>query len=167
MAEYIGAAKCYPFTTIPNWNIYRDVRTDITPIYTNIQYIQCSPAVEEEEESSRPSVECEFPRKLLIASIQRPVDASFSNWIWEVWGEIIGPCRRRQKDNELDHCCTVLYCTTLYYTVMYYTVLFIGVSRVAINIYIRYGSEWVTFCCSYEFCYIMITNGWILEFHGL
>ena len=46
------------------------MRTDITPIYTSIQYIQCSPAVEEEEESSRPSVECDVPRELLLHTDQ-------------------------------------------------------------------------------------------------
>ena len=35
---------------------------------------------------------------------------------------------------------------------------------VAINISIRYGSEWVTFFCSYVFCHKMVTNGRILEF---
>ena len=30
---------------------------------------------------------------------------------------------------------------------------------VAINISIRYGSEWVTFCC-----HKMVNNGWILVF---
>ena len=36
--------------------------------------------------------------------------------------------------------------------------------RLAINISIRYGSEWVTFCCSYIFCHKMVTNGRILVF---
>ena len=35
---------------------------------------------------------------------------------------------------------------------------------VAINISIRYGSEWVTFCCSYVFCHKMVNNGRILVF---
>ena len=41
MAKYIGAAKCYPFTTIPNRNIYRDVRTYSIPIYTRVYVIDC------------------------------------------------------------------------------------------------------------------------------
>ena len=49
-------------------------------------------------------------------------------------------------------------------TVIYYTVLNIGVPRVVINISIRYGSDWVTFCCSHVFCHKMVTNGWILVF---
>ena len=48
--------------------------------------------------------------------------------------------------------------------VLYYTLLYIGVLRVAINIYIRYGIKWVTFCCSYVFCHKMVTNGQILVF---
>ena len=59
---------------------------------------------------------------------------------------------------------TILYCTTLYYTVLYFTLLYIGVPRVVINISIRYGSEWVTFCCSYVFYHKMFTNGGILDF---
>ena len=35
---------------------------------------------------------------------------------------------------------------------------------VAINISIRYGSEWVAFCCSYVFCHKMVNNGRILVF---
>ena len=48
---------------------------------------------------------------------------------------------------------TILYSTTLYYTVLYFTLLYIGVPCFAINISIRYGSEWVTFCRSYVFCH--------------
>ena len=36
--------------------------------------------------------------------------------------------------------------------------------HVTINISIRYGSEWVTFGCSYVFCHKMVTNGQILVF---
>ena len=36
MAENIGAAKCNPFSTIPNRNVYRDVQTYSTPIYTSV-----------------------------------------------------------------------------------------------------------------------------------
>ena len=74
------------------------------------------------------------------------------NWIWEVWGEWIG-----------------IY-TVLYYTVLYCTVLLSTIYRcslrlyITINISIRYGSERVTFCCSYIFCHKMVTNGKILEF---
>ena len=41
-------------------------------------------AVEKEEESSRPCVECEE-----IAPKQRPVDASSSDWFYEIWGEYL------------------------------------------------------------------------------
>ena len=47
-----------------------DRQTDITPIYTSIQYIQCSPVVEEEEESSRPCVEFEIHKELLLYPYQ-------------------------------------------------------------------------------------------------
>ena len=52
----------------------------------------------------------------------------------------------------------ILYCTTLYYTVLYYTLLNKGVPYVAIDISIRYGSEWVTFCYSYVYCHKMVTD---------
>ena len=82
MTEYIEAVKCYPFTNISNRNIYHNVRTDITPIYTSIQYIQYSPAVEEEEESSRPRVECEVPRELLPHRdrLMPPLDIGFQRF---------------------------------------------------------------------------------------
>ena len=70
----------------------------------------------------------------------------------------------RFEENELDYCCNTLYYTTLYYTVLYYTLLYIDVQRIMKNISIRYGSEWVTFCCSYVLCHKMVTNGPILEF---
>ena len=52
----------------------------------------------------------------------------------------------------------------LHCTILYYNLLYIGVSHVTINISIRYGSEWAKFCCSYVFCYKMVTNGSILVF---
>ena len=52
----------------------------------------------------------------------------------------------------------------LHCTVLYYTLLYIGVSRVAINIFIKYGSRQVTYCHSYIFCHKTITCGQILEF---
>ena len=72
--------------------------------------VQYSPAVEEEEESSRPCVECEIPRDLLLHRdhLMPPLEIGFE----------------RFEENELDHCCTALYCTTLYYTVLYYTLLY-------------------------------------------
>ena len=87
MAEYKGAAKCYPFTTIPNQNIYRDVHTDNTPIYTSIQYIQCSPVVEGEEDLSRPYEECEVPKELLSHrdQLMRPLDIGFERFEEIIW----------------------------------------------------------------------------------
>ena len=72
--------------------------------------MQCSPAVEEEEESSHPCVECEVPRELLLHTDQLMPHL-------EVGFE-------RFEENELDHCCTTLYCTILYYTLLYYTLLY-------------------------------------------
>ena len=43
-------------------------------------------------------------------------------------------------------------------------VVYVGVLYDVINISIRYGSEWVTFCCSYVFCHKMVTNGQIIVF---
>ena len=44
-------------------------------------------------------VECKVPRELLLHTDQLmpPLEIG-ENWIWEVWGERNGPCRRRQKD---------------------------------------------------------------------
>ena len=63
------------------------VRTDITPIYTSIQYIQCSLAVEEEEESSRPCVECEVPREMLPQrdQLMPPLDIGFERFEENIW----------------------------------------------------------------------------------
>merc|ERR1711873_49947 len=55
-----------------------------------------------------------------------------------------------------------------YWTALY--ILYTSIYRcdvrmyVAINISIRYSSEWVTFCCSYVFCYKMVNNERILVF---
>ena len=64
-----------------------DRQTDITPIYTSIQYIQCSPVVEEEEESSRPCVECEVPRELLPHrdQLMPPLDIGFESFEENIW----------------------------------------------------------------------------------
>merc|ERR1712240_574470 len=53
-----------------------------------------------------------------------------------------------------------LHCTVLYSSMYRCAVR----PYVAINISIRYGNEWVIFCCSYVFCHKMVTNGRILEF---
>ena len=53
-----------------------------------------------------------------------------------------------------------LHCTVLHSSIYRCAVR----PYVAINISIRYGSEWVTFFCSYVFCHKMVTNGQILEF---
>merc|ERR1712240_8703 len=53
-----------------------------------------------------------------------------------------------------------LHCTVLYSSIYRCAVR----TYVAINISIRYGNEWVIFCCSYVFCHKMVTNGRILEF---
>ena len=53
-----------------------------------------------------------------------------------------------------------LHCTVLHSSIYRCAVR----PYVAINISIRYGSEWVTFFCSYVFCHKMVTNGRILEF---
>merc|ERR1712240_444456 len=53
-----------------------------------------------------------------------------------------------------------LHCTVLYSSIYRCAVR----PYVAINISIRYGSEWVIFCCSYVFCHKMVTNGRILVF---
>ena len=43
-------------------------------------------------------VECKVHRELLLYSDQlMPPPEIGENWIWEVWGERNGPCRRRQK----------------------------------------------------------------------
>ena len=84
------------------------------------------------------------------------VHASFSFWRkLDLWG-----LRR------MNWATTALYCTELHSTILYYTtlLLYIGVTGGAINISIRYSSEWVKFCCSYVFCHKMVTNGRILVF---
>ena len=53
----------------------------------------------------------------------------------------------------------LLHCAVLYETLLYIDMLF-----VAINISIRYGSKWVTYCCSYIFHNKTIICEWILEF---
>ena len=53
-----------------------------------------------------------------------------------------------------------LHCTVLHSSIYRCAVR----PYVAINISIRYGSKWVTFCCSYVFCHKMVTNGRILVF---
>ena len=64
-----------------------DRQTDITPIYTSIQYIQCSPAMEEEEESSRPCVEWEVPRELLLHRdhLMPPLVIGFERFKENIW----------------------------------------------------------------------------------
>ena len=52
----------------------------------------------------------------------------------------------------------------LHCTILYYNLLYIGVSHDTINISIRYGSEWVTYVCSYIFCHKTFTSGQILVF---
>ena len=55
----------------------------------------------------------------------------------------------------------------LYWPVPYYSIYRCTIHLyVAINISIRYGSEWVTFCCSYLFCHKIVTNGQILVIEG-
>ena len=107
-----------------------------------------------------------------LHSTHWPVHASSRNWRkLDLRG-----LRRMNWTTAALHCTvlhsTILYCTTLYYTVLYCTLLYstvldstiYGVRRVMINISIRYGSEWVTFCRSYVFCHKMVTNGRILVF---
>merc|ERR1712240_151457 len=53
-----------------------------------------------------------------------------------------------------------LHCTVLHSSIYRCAVR----PYVAINISIRYGSEWVIFCCSYVFYHKMVTNGRILVF---
>ena len=53
-----------------------------------------------------------------------------------------------------------LYCTVLHSTIYRCAVCL----HIVINISIRYGSEWVTFCCSYVYCHKMVTDGRILVF---
>ena len=53
-----------------------------------------------------------------------------------------------------------LYCTVLLSTLYRCAVHM----YVAIKISIRYGSEWVTFCCSYVYCHKMVSDGWMLVF---
>ena len=61
--------------------------------------------------------------------------------------------------------CNALHSVLVYCTVLHYSKYHnIGLLRSMINISIRYGSEWVKFCCSYVFCPKMVTNGRILEF---
>merc|ERR1711895_317637 len=50
-------------------------------------YIQCSPVVEEEEESSRPCVECEVPRELLPHrdQLMPPLDIGFERFEENIW----------------------------------------------------------------------------------
>ena len=58
---------------------------------------------------------------------------------------------------------TLMYCTVLYCTVLYYTLLYIGVPHIMINISIRQGRKWVTYCYFYIFCHKTITCGRILQ----
>ena len=78
MTKYIGVAISYPLTTIPNINIYHDMRHT----YIDCITLQCSAAVEEEEESSHPCVECELLRELLLHTQQLmpPLDIGFERF---------------------------------------------------------------------------------------
>ena len=82
MAEYIGAAKCYPFTTIPNRNIYHDIQHTAHLYIVDCSIVQYSLAVEEEEESSHPCVEFEVPRELLLHTEQLmpPLEIEFKSF---------------------------------------------------------------------------------------
>ena len=64
-----------------------DVHTDITPRYTSIQNIQCSPVVEEEEESPWPCVVWEVPRELLPYKDQLmpPLPIGFERFEENIW----------------------------------------------------------------------------------
>ena len=64
------------------------------------------------------------------------------------------------QDDSSSSSTTGLHCTVLHSSIYRCDVR----PYVAINISIRYGSEWVTFFCSYVFCHKMVTNGRILEF---
>ena len=51
-----------------------------------------------EEESSGPCAECEVPRDLLLHIDQ--FMPPLGKWIWEVWGELIGPCNNSEQEEE-------------------------------------------------------------------
>ena len=81
MAEYIGTAKCYPFTTnLIEMFIATYGRTAHLYIL-ECSTVQCSPVVEEEE-SSLPCVECEIPIELLLHTNQLmpPLEIEFERF---------------------------------------------------------------------------------------
>ena len=96
---------------------------------------------------SRGDINCSVCRSNSLGTLYStcwPVHASSKNW--------------RKLDlrglRRMNWTAAALHCTLLY----------IGVPCVTINVSIRYGSEWVTFCCSYIFCHKMVTYGQILLF---
>merc|ERR1712114_39967 len=73
----------------------------------------------------------------------------------------LGTSHSKQGRNDSSSSSTAeLHCTVLHSSIYRCAVHL----YVAINISIRYGSEWVIFCCSYVFCHKMVTNGLILVF---
>ena len=82
MAEYIGAAKYYPFTTIPYLS-----RCAAHLYIVECSTIQCSPAVLEGEELSHPYVECEVPRELLLHrdQLMPPLEIIFERFEENIW----------------------------------------------------------------------------------
>ena len=66
----------------------------------------------------------------------------------------------QRRDNSSSSSTAGLHCTVLHSSIYRCDVC----PYVAMNISIRYGSEWVTFCCPYIFCHKMVSNGQILLF---
>ena len=67
---------------------------------------------------------------------------------------------KQRRDDSSSSSNAGLHCTVLHSSIYRCAVR----PYIAINISIRYGSEWVTFCCSSVFCHKMVSNGQILVF---
>ena len=56
--------------------------------------VQCSAAVKEEEETSRPCVECDVPRELLLHrdQLNPPLEIGFERLgenVWKIWSRVV------------------------------------------------------------------------------
>ena len=142
MAEYIGAAKCYPFNNIPNRNIYHAALHLYIVKCSTVQYSRVQQSTVQQslvQYSAVPQWSNSFTSNFsnrIFSNFQRrhqlvTVQEKFS-WDLSLY-KLISSCLlqklekiafERFEENELDHCCTALYCSALYYTLLHCTLLY-------------------------------------------
>ena len=98
--------------------------------------------------------------QIFSSNLSNPISRGGINWSL-CRSNSLGTSHSTQGKNDSSSSSTAeLHCTLLYFSIYRCATC----PYVAINISIRYGSEWVISCCFYVICHKMVTNERILEF---